>query len=79
MSKITLLKLEKVTYETREDLERLIKYHQEQLDKVSVALDSPNAIVLLNAIAYNLIHLTRRLEHFGNKKAKLYVFPGERP
>lgn len=76
MPDITLLKLKKVKYTTSEDLKKLIRYHNEMLTKVRDDLDSPETLAMLNAISYNLMHLSRRLEGSKKKKAKLYSFPG---
>lgn len=71
MPKITLLQVETITYRDDADLNLLIKKHKTQLGKAVMNLGEPGSIAMIQAIAYNLIHLTRALVR-PKGKAKLY-------
>jgi hypothetical protein len=76
MSKITLLQVKTVEYRDAKHLKLLITKHKEQLGKYIMRLDSPGTIAIIQAIAYNLIHLTRELERRDGKRADLHILPG---
>lgn len=76
MPKITLLKTQTVEYHGVNDLKRLITKHREELGRATMRLEAPGAIAMIQAIAYNLVHLTRELERRHGKRAQLKVFPG---
>ena len=76
MPKITLLKTQTIEFNDAKDLQRLIQKHRDELGKVTMNLDKPNAIPLIQAIAYNLVHLTRELERRNGRRAELRVLRG---
>ena len=76
MPKITLLRTQTIEFNGVKDLERLIQRHRDQLGQVTMNLDKPYAIPLIQAIAYNLVHLTRELERRNGRRAELRVLRG---
>ena len=76
MPKITLLRPHPVEFKDVDDLKLLIQKHKEQLGKTTMRLDQPDAIPTIQAIAYNLVHLTRELERRNGKRADLHVLHG---
>ena len=78
MPKITLLKITTIDYRDKKHLGQLIQYHRDQLARVTEDLSNPRTIPKIQAIAYNLIHLTRELERVERqgKTATLHVLPG---
>ena len=76
MPKITLLQIKTIEYRDIAGLKSLIAKHKEQLGKHIMRLDAPGTIAIIQAIAYNLIHLTRELERRGGKRADLHILPG---
>jgi len=79
MPKITLLQIKTIEYRDADHLKLLISRHKEYLKKHTTDLDVPGTIAIIQAVAYNLIHLTRELEHQGGKYADLHVLPGGEP
>lgn len=85
-SKITLLKLQTIEYQDEKDLEHLVRRHREELTRVTENLRAPGCLALMQAIAYNLVHLARELkkvreeppppEPIGTKRATLTLLPG---
>ena len=76
MSKITLLYTRTTEYKDVDHLKELIKKHQRELGKRIMMLEHPGTIAAIQAIAYNLVHLTRELEKRSGKSADLHVLPG---
>jgi hypothetical protein len=78
MSKITLLQIKTIEYTDVNHLKLLISKHKEQLGKCIMRLDSPGTIAIIQAISYNLIHLTRDLERMGGISADFHFSAGEK-
>jgi len=76
MPKITLLYTRTTEYRDADHLTKLIEKHQQELGKRVMMLDHPGTIAAIQAIAYNLVHLTRELEKRNGKRAELHVLPG---
>ncbi len=73
MPKITLLQPKTIKYRDANHLKSLIIKHKEELGKNATRLDSPGTIAIIQAIAYNLIYLTRELERSGGNSAPFLV------
>ncbi len=78
MPKITLLQIKTVDYRDVDHLKLLISHHKELLGKHIMRLDSPGTIAIIQAISYNLIHLTRELERMGGIRADFHFSAGEK-
>jgi hypothetical protein len=76
MPNITLLQPKTVEYRDVDHLKRQIAKHQQELGKRIMVLDRPGTIAAIQAIAYNLIHMTRELEECNGRRADLLVLPG---
>jgi len=76
MPKITLFQVKTIEYKDVDHLKLLIFRHKEYLKKHTMDLDAPGTIAIIQAISYNLIHLTRELECRGGKHADLYALSG---
>ena len=79
MPQITLLQTKTIEFSGTKDLTRLIEKHREQLGRATMLLDKPYAIPMIQAIAYNLVHLTRELERRNGRRAELRVLHGGKP
>ena len=75
MPKITLLQVKTVEYKDVDQLKSLIVKHKENLGRNIMRLDAPGTIAIIQAIAYNLIHLTRELERMGGTRANFHFSP----
>ena len=78
MAKITLLQIKTIEYKDVDHLKLLISRHKEQLGKYIMRLDSPGTIAIIQAISYNLIHLTRELEQLGGNRHDFHFSAGEK-
>ena len=78
MPKITLLQIKTVDYRDVDHLKLLISHHKELLGKHIVKLDALGTIAIIQAIAYNLIHLTRELERIGGNSHDFHFSSGEK-
>ena len=78
MSKITLLQIKTIDYRDVDHLKLLISHHKELLGKHIMRLDAPGTIAIIQAISYNLIHLTRELERRGGIRADFHFSAGEK-
>ena len=76
MGKLTLLQLDNVEYEDAADIERLIKFHRDMLNKATEDLKNPRTDAIISAVAYNISHLMRELQRIRRKKGKLLVLDG---
>ncbi len=72
MAKITLLQIKTIDYRDVDHLKLLISHHKELLGKNIRRLDVPGTIAIIQAISYNLIHLTRELEQLGENRHDFY-------
>ena len=78
MPKITLLKTQTVEYENTKKLKWMVKHHENQLSAFIEKIDRPGALAAIQAIAYNLIHLSRELERQMEKRSRLRVIDGKK-
>ncbi len=78
MAKIVLFQIKTVEYQDVSHLKLLISRHKEQLGKYSTQLDAPGALAIIQAISYNLIHLTRELEQLGGNRYDFHFSSGEK-
>lgn len=74
---ITLLKIENIPIKGVEHLEKLLTYHKDQLSLMVRKLDDPRAMPTIQAIAHNIVRLTREIDERKKKRSpRLVVFPG---
>ncbi len=76
MPKITLLRTRTIEFRDVSHLKELIEYHRQELGRAIMSLEKPGAIPMIQAISYNLVHLTRELERRNGKRAQLHVLDG---
>ena len=76
--KLPLLQVRFVEIRDEDHIKRLVRKHKDQLGAVAENLDDQAAIAKIQAISYNIVHLTRELERIRLRRANIRVVPDKK-